>query len=250
MTASNGLSPANLVAHRGYAGRYVENTLPAITAAVAAGAHYVEIDVQLSADHVPVLYHDRDLQQLARTAGAVADYSLQQLRALSLTATDAAGAPLATQHICSLQEVVQLLWAQPQLTLFVELKRVSMRAFGMPLVVDRVLAELAPVMTQCVLISYDRPALEYARHRGVARIGWVMEPWDDAMLAQAQALRPEYLFTDHSIIPDHARPLPPAPWQWALYEIGNLQLARAWHAAGTQLLETFHIGDLIAQLDA
>lgn len=249
MNADSGLSISNLVAHRGYAGRYVENTLAAITAAIAAGARYVEIDVQLTADHVPVLYHDRSLQALAHVAGAVADLSLQQMRALRLTASGADGQRFASQHPCSLQEVALLLAAHPQVTLFVELKRVSLQTFSVPLVVDRVLTELAPVREQCVIISYDRPALEYARERGVDRIGWVMEPWDDAMLAQAQTLQPQFLFTDHSIVPADARPLAPAPWQWALYEIGSLELARRWHDDGAHLLETFHIGDLIARLD-
>ena len=50
-----------LVAHRGYALHYPENTLIGIEAAIRAGARYVEVDVQLSADKVPVLFHDRTL---------------------------------------------------------------------------------------------------------------------------------------------------------------------------------------------
>ena len=39
----------DLVAHRGYALRYPENTLAAFQAAITAGARFVECDVQLSA---------------------------------------------------------------------------------------------------------------------------------------------------------------------------------------------------------
>ncbi|KAF4448305.1 hypothetical protein F53441_8280 [Fusarium austroafricanum] len=35
-----------------------ENTLPSFIAAANLGAHYVEFDVQLTKDHVPVIYHD------------------------------------------------------------------------------------------------------------------------------------------------------------------------------------------------
>jgi len=52
----------HLVAHRGWQRRYPENTLPAIKGALDAGARYIEVDVQLSADGVPVLFHDRTLQ--------------------------------------------------------------------------------------------------------------------------------------------------------------------------------------------
>ena len=47
-----------LVAHRGYAARYPENTRESLAAAVRAGARFLEFDVQLSADGVPVLLHD------------------------------------------------------------------------------------------------------------------------------------------------------------------------------------------------
>ena len=45
-----------LVAHRGYAHAYPENTLLAIQQAVEAGAKYIEFDVLLSADQLPVLF--------------------------------------------------------------------------------------------------------------------------------------------------------------------------------------------------
>ncbi|HEY9197768.1 MAG TPA: glycerophosphodiester phosphodiesterase family protein, partial [Gammaproteobacteria bacterium] len=52
------MKPPILIAHRGYAARHPENTLSALQAAVAAGARWLEFDVQLSADHEPVLLHD------------------------------------------------------------------------------------------------------------------------------------------------------------------------------------------------
>ena len=59
-----------LVAHRGYSLRYPENTLLAIEQAFIAGACYVECDVQLTQDGVPVLLHDNNLQ---RTTGQAED---------------------------------------------------------------------------------------------------------------------------------------------------------------------------------
>src|SRR5207244_2240185 len=54
----------DLVAHRGYALRYPENTLVALDAAIRAGAKYVELDVQLSKDGFPVLMHDKTLARM------------------------------------------------------------------------------------------------------------------------------------------------------------------------------------------
>lgn len=47
-----------LIGHRGAAGVAPENTLPAIKAGSQSGAEFTEIDVQLSKDGVPFIFHD------------------------------------------------------------------------------------------------------------------------------------------------------------------------------------------------
>lgn len=64
---------ATIVGHRGAAGLKPENTLAAVQAGLAHGADAVEIDVQLSRDGVPVVYHDLRLKP-ALTRGADGDW--------------------------------------------------------------------------------------------------------------------------------------------------------------------------------
>ncbi|KAF4123672.1 glycerophosphodiester phosphodiesterase, partial [Geosmithia morbida] len=60
------LSSTMVIGHRGLGKNITsnrslqlgENTLPSFIAAANLGAHYVEFDVQLTKDHVPVVYHD------------------------------------------------------------------------------------------------------------------------------------------------------------------------------------------------
>lgn len=82
---------ARPVAHRGLhdrdAGR-IENTLPAAEAAIARGLP-VECDLQLTADGVPVVFHDDELDRLAEASGPVATRSLAALRAIPLRGTAA-----------------------------------------------------------------------------------------------------------------------------------------------------------------
>ena len=52
------------VAHRGDPINHRENTLPAIAAAVAAGADIVEVDIKTTADGEVVVLHDDSLQRL------------------------------------------------------------------------------------------------------------------------------------------------------------------------------------------
>lgn len=54
------------VAHRGDPLRFRENTLPSVASAITEGADWVEVDVRLTRDGVPVLLHDPTLLRLWR----------------------------------------------------------------------------------------------------------------------------------------------------------------------------------------
>ena len=68
--------------HRGYPERYPENTLVGMEAAIRAGARAVELDIQLSADEVPILMHDRTLQRVCGVKGTIHHLPFDQLRTL------------------------------------------------------------------------------------------------------------------------------------------------------------------------
>ncbi len=93
------------IGHRGSAGA-VENTLPAILDAQARGMDFAEIDVQLTRDGVPVLFHDGDLRRLAGRSESVGELDLASLREIPLS--DHAH-PDANARIASLEEVLQAL---------------------------------------------------------------------------------------------------------------------------------------------
>ena len=61
----------------------LENSLPAIRAAVAAG-YGIEIDLQRSRDDVPIVFHDYDLKRLTIEQGAVAGRSAAELQRIPL----------------------------------------------------------------------------------------------------------------------------------------------------------------------
>lgn len=53
-----------VVGHRGFPAAALENTLESFAKAVEAGADIVEMDVQVTADGVPVVVHDEDLRRV------------------------------------------------------------------------------------------------------------------------------------------------------------------------------------------
>jgi glycerophosphoryl diester phosphodiesterase len=77
------------VAHRGYHdmnGQVWENTLSAFSRAVEAG-FAIECDVQLSADSVPVVFHDDDLQRLCGISGDLRERTASELGLLAVGGT-------------------------------------------------------------------------------------------------------------------------------------------------------------------
>ena len=68
-------------AHRGGALRAPENTMAAIDNGLALGADGLEIDVQLSADGVPVVIHDRTLDRTTDRTGPVQALTAAELAA-------------------------------------------------------------------------------------------------------------------------------------------------------------------------
>lgn len=93
-----------IVAHRGASATHPENTLDSFLAAVSAGADLVELDVRLTADHVPVVMHDLDVARTTDGSGSVHLMSLKEVKRL-----DASGGRGPRTQIPSLQEALEAL---------------------------------------------------------------------------------------------------------------------------------------------
>jgi glycerophosphoryl diester phosphodiesterase len=92
MTFFDNFSSTELIAaHRGYRGHFPENTLSAFVASVGH-CHFLELDVQISKDDVPMVFHDPTLertsdakiqrQQLGLRSLRVGEWKLSQLKLL------------------------------------------------------------------------------------------------------------------------------------------------------------------------
>lgn len=73
-----------LLGHRGDPQVHTENTIAGFLSAIACGADGVELDVQVSADGVPVVIHDETLDRTTRGHGRVDAASWPELRELGV----------------------------------------------------------------------------------------------------------------------------------------------------------------------
>jgi glycerophosphoryl diester phosphodiesterase len=74
------LSPFQIVAHRGIPTDAPENTIASFRRAVELGADAVELDVRLTADRIPVVYHYFYLGENTTASGAIYDFTYEQLK--------------------------------------------------------------------------------------------------------------------------------------------------------------------------
>lgn len=234
-----------VIAHRGYAARYPENTLVALEAALRAGARHVEFDVQLTRDGVPVLQHDAEPARTTGHAGRVMDLDLDTIRTPDAGETPHFGTRFTGERIPTLAQAVDLLADRPQATAFVEIKEESLAHFG---TVRSVLAVIEPLLARCVPISFSADAVRCARDLDAPAVGWVLRSLDAAHRVQVRRLAPADLFCDHRAAITRPGRLWPGPWRWALYEMIGAGLARELAARGADLVETMAVGELLAGL--
>jgi len=152
------------LAHRGLHGpQVVENSRSAFEAAVAAG-YGVELDVQLSADDVPVVFHDDTLERLAGTSDKISALTAAELAQAHLLGVD--------EGIPSLEEVLGILRDTPTM---VELKTSRFRAGRLePAVAQLLAAHPGPV---CVASFNPIPLRWFRRNAAdVVRVMTAMVP--------------------------------------------------------------------------
>jgi glycerophosphoryl diester phosphodiesterase len=70
------------IAHRGASAYALENSLMAFEKAAEMQADIVEVDVRVTADHIPVIAHDADLKRLYGINKAINECTSEELRAV------------------------------------------------------------------------------------------------------------------------------------------------------------------------
>ena len=100
----------SIIGHRGAYNSAPENTLISFRKAAQLGAKWIEIDVRLSSDKIPVVFHDNEVDRTTNGQGPVDTFTLESLQELD------AGSHYHTDFSC--EKVPTLLQA---ITLCIEL---------------------------------------------------------------------------------------------------------------------------------
>lgn len=124
----------SIVAHRGNAPGFVENTRAAFAHALTLPIHGVECDVRLTKDGRVVVHHDHTVDRLSDGSGPVGSYTLDQLRQLNF------GTEKLPQQILTLGELLAMIRENDDKHLYLEIKEPSRTS---PALENAVLNELS-----------------------------------------------------------------------------------------------------------
>jgi len=148
----------HLCAHRGLSATCPENTLPAFGAAVALGAHEIELDLWMTRDGVPVACHDRSVDRTTDGTGAIGHMDWDDLRRLD--AGVRLGEPWAGVRMPRFEEVLGAVGGRT--TLNIHLKEPGPEGRLVALV-DGLLGERG--LRETSYLAGDEQVLEAARRR-------------------------------------------------------------------------------------
>jgi glycerophosphoryl diester phosphodiesterase len=236
-----------LIGHRGEPETWPENSLTGYREVLQAGARYIETDVQITADGVPVLCHDPSLLKITGHDLPVTSTTSIDVLALPAGYPDRFGDRYKDYRIGTLAEFAALLAQWPDAHAFVEIKHASVVAFGAGKVIDIMLETLAEVLSQVTLISFEYEPLQHVRDRILLPIGWVVPHWSDDSRLMAEELAPEFLFVNQKRLPPAPEPLWTGPWCWVVYTVNEPNAIAPLLARGFGLVETNVIRSLLPE---
>lgn len=183
------------VAHRGWSGRAPENTLAAIQLAIdEPDVEWVELDVQLSKDNVPVVIHDYKLKRTTNGRGEV-----KNLTAAELSALDAGSwfSPIYRgEGVPALSRVLNI--ARGRIRLNIELKTDGIRYPKLEDHVVRLVKEYG-MEDSVVLTSFHAGTLFNANKLtgGRIRTGLILDGWRNSLPVELEQLGAEFLSIEY-----------------------------------------------------
>jgi len=154
-----------LVAHRGAMTEAPENTKAAFDKAVFYPIDGIELDVQITRDGIPVIFHDKTLRKINGNTKTVSDYTVEELRDFKWGLWFSND--YQSEKILTLEQV--LLYYSPKTRLFIEIKSAPNRPKKtlyekLPALVTKLIRDIVPAefIDNMHILSFDKNIINLA----------------------------------------------------------------------------------------
>lgn len=236
-----------LIGHRGACGYAPENTIESVRTAHELGAKWVELDVKLTKDGIPIIFHDEDLDRTTNGSGPVMLATLEDIRQLETGSWF--GDSFTGIAVPTLEDMVDVL-LELNLGLNLEIKPCPTREIETAEIALDVLSRIWDDHDNLLISSFSHVSLEAAQH--------VAGDWHRGLLLDGEELPENWkelcdyldcttvnigkdMATRSAIeeIIDHGK-------QIAVYTVNDPQLARRLQSWGVDSVFT-DVPDIIAE---
>jgi len=147
-----------VIAHRGVSAYYPENTMSAFRASAEINADMIELDVLLSKDKIPVVFHDAKLDKRSNGKGLVSDFTFEELR--ELDAGSWFSEKFKGEKIPSLREVLEFTKNKILVNIEIKTEAVSTNEEGGVVELVIQLVNELSIQEQVIISSFDYRVLE------------------------------------------------------------------------------------------
>ena len=169
-----------IIGHRGCAAYAPENTLEGIHTAADMGVEWVELDIKLTKDDVPILFHDDDLMRLTGSPTLVAEATYADLQMSDISADFTGG--YGGAKIPTLEEALDVI-LQRNLGFNAEIKPCPGREVETAEIALDLLSQVWDDHARLLISSFAQESLQVAQdmapdwHRGYLLGGEWPEDW-------------------------------------------------------------------------
>lgn len=155
-----------LIAHRGARDERPENTRAAIQRALCYPVDGVELDIQMSADGIPVVYHDRTLRRVAGIGKRISEMAFSDLQAIDWGRWF--HADYSGEKVLTLEKALHHLQKCPQVLIEIKSRTPERESGHSRRLAEKIAAILSQshhsgIKDKCLLLSFDEGVLETAR---------------------------------------------------------------------------------------
>lgn len=235
--SSKRLGLPKIIGHRGVAELAPENTLLGFKKAAELGLTWVEFDVMLSADRVPLVIHDFELERTTNGFGKVSSHAANDIMSLNASMSFKFSS-LTT--VPSLQQVLECL-ASNNLQANIELKCEPGRE---RLTVERVLAVVNQSWPNHLSVplfsSFNYDALvELRKHDKDCCIGVLLDEWQNNWLDLVEQVNAVSLHLNAGLVTDQrAQAIKSADLLLLAYTVNDLDSAKQLWDKGVDAIFT------------
>ena len=149
-----------IIGHRGAINIAPENTFASCYAIKSINKDWIEIDVILSKDNIPMVFHDKELNRLSNFKGNLKNFTLNELKHIDIGSVFSR--KFKNEKIPTLSEFI-ILCCQLDINIFLELK--SYHDDDLKLV-DEVIKRISNYHSnknEIIICSYSRDIIKYLK---------------------------------------------------------------------------------------